>query len=293
MKKNLILYFIILLNFLLFADNDFFNIPTGITLTLATEQSVINNNSLSLVSNPALMSDTKKIFLFEYNKIFYFAQTNYDSIGLSFGKNNKIGIVLNKFSSGEIKIRDIDGLLTNETINYSLTSITAGVSLSFELYNKKHILNIGTAESFVFDNLIPDTSRFFTNLATTYSFYNNSFVKTLRFGFVIKGINYSQLATYHLGFLVKTGSLSLINGYENRISDNKNGKIKIALLFDFPILINNKIYFGLGYGFAQNSYSDIITSGFGISFKGIIFNYSYLIHESLGSINSVQIGSEF
>jgi len=59
---------------------------------------------------------------------------------------------------------------------------------------------------------MPDTRRFVTNLATTYSFYNNNFVKTLRFNFIIKSINYSQLAIYHLGSLAKTGYLSLING---------------------------------------------------------------------------------
>jgi len=59
---------------------------------------------------------------------------------------------------------------------------------------------------------MPDTRKFVANLVTTYSFYNTSFVKTVCFNFIIKSINYSQLATYHLGSLAKTGYLSLING---------------------------------------------------------------------------------
>ncbi len=290
MKKIFLFSFINLLSIILYGNNDFFNLPLSNSLMLATDQSVISNKSFSLVSNPALMYDTDEIFTVEYNKIFYFAQTNYENFGISFGKKNKVGILINKFSSGKIEIRDIDGLPTDKTINYSLFSINTGIAATFELFNKKNIFGIGITESFVFDNLTAETNNFFTHLGLVYNFYNKNYIKLFRCGFVIKSINYSQYTTYHFGYLIKTGILSIINSYENK-TEKENGKIKISLLFDIPVY-NTNIAFGIGYCFSQNRDSNIATSGFNIKYKNFGFTYSYSFHELLGSINSIQINLE-
>jgi hypothetical protein len=284
--------------FLMLASNtEINNLPIANSWILSTEQSIVDNQSFNVISNPAMLGiDTKIDYLLEYNRLFYYAQTSYDNIGFLIGKS-KVGIVINRFSSGQISVRDIDGVETNQTIEYSLTTLNFAAATELASFNKQNKLFAGITGSMNWEKINIETKSYNANIGLLYNYegQNNSFVKTIRVGTVVKGITSKDNVVYHFGSLIKLSYLSIISGYENNFVNKENGKIKIGLLFELPLpyLSVQNISLGLGYMWGeQNKYISQTTKGIIIKFDNIIFSYSYAVHEYIGYINNVQIGIE-
>jgi hypothetical protein len=267
------------------------NIAIANSCILSTEQSVIDNYSFNVISNPAMLGINTNIdYLLEYNKLLYYAQTSYDNIGFLIGKNS-FGIVINKFSSGQINVRDIDGVDVNQTIEYSITTLNFAAATELIPFNKTSKLYGGIAGSMNWEVINVETISYNVNIGLVYNYEikNNVF----RLGTVIKGLSSKDTIVYHCGSLVKIGHLSFIGGYENNLVDSFNGKLKIGLMIDLPLpyLFVKNISFGIGYLWGnQNKYLSQITTGLSIKFNIIIFGYSFITHQYLGTTQNFYIG---
>jgi len=95
MKKFIYLIFIILTMLTFSLSNEINNVSISNSYMLSSEQSVTDNHSFNAISNPAMLAFNSQIgYLLEYNKLFYYAQSNFDSIGFLIGKK-AFGIVIN------------------------------------------------------------------------------------------------------------------------------------------------------------------------------------------------------
>jgi len=282
---------------ILASNNEVNNIPIANSWILSTEQSVVDNHSFNVISNPAMLAINTKIdYLLEYNKLFYYAQTSYDNIGFLIGKR-KFALVINRFSSGQINVRDIDGVETNQTIEYSLTTLNVAGATELISFGTQNKLYSGITGSMTWQKINTETKFYNANIGLLYNYegQNNSFVKIVRVGTLLKGIVSKDSVVYHCGLLIKLGYLSIISGYENNFVNKENGKIKLGLLLElpFPYLSVQNISLGLGYMFGeQNNYLNQTTTGVIIKFENVIFSYSYAVHQYLGYVHNIKIGFE-
>ena len=271
--------------------NEINNLPIANSCMFSTEQSVIDNRSFNVISNPAMIAlNTQVDYLLEYNKLLYYAQTSFDNIGFLIGKN-RFGVVINRFSSGQINVRDIDGVDTNQTIEYSLT--TLNLATAIELASNKHSgLYGGITGTISWEKINIETKSYNVNIGAIYNYDTGNNV--IRIGTVIKGMTSKDAAVYHCGILAKIGSLSFISGYENKFVDRLNEKIKLGLAFNLslPYLTIKNLSFGVGHLWGRQSYVRQTTFGLSINFDTIILSYSFAIHQYLGTLQSFNIGIE-
>lgn len=267
------------------------SLPIESTNGIAGESSVVNNNAFNVVTNPALLLLNKDYFL-EYNRLFYFGGTYCDNVGLQIG-NTGIGIVVNRFSSGTIEIRDIDGVKTNETFEYSVTTINTGLSTVLNSFAKDSNLYGGICGYIVWEKINFDKKFYGGNLGIVYDYSSQTtLLKTVRLGVVIKGLNITKNLIYHSGVLIQLGILSVVGGYESEILNPEIGKIKTGLIFNLPIpsLESYEFKLGLGYSFAKNSkFSNFSTGNLSIKIENVILGYSFTTNEYLGNIHSIQL----
>lgn len=269
------------------------NIPVGKSLVVAGEQSVVDNNAFNVVSNPAVLYVSSLENMLEFNRLFYFADTNYDNIGLLFKKYG-VGFVVNRFSSGEFEIRDIDGVKTNTTIEYTTTILNLGISTVLTSYNTNSKLYGGISGFLLWERIVSDTKLYGVNIGLLYEHnFSTKFFKLLRLGYVIKGIGVTDKPIYHCGILLRFGSLSLISGYEGKLKTETYGKTKLGFEFDFELPYTSyTASLNLGYNFGKDEKQNFVTYGIKIKIDNIILQCGSIYHEYLDTVYSLYFGIE-
>ncbi|MCS7228229.1 MAG: hypothetical protein NZ839_04625 [Endomicrobia bacterium] len=297
MKKSVFLMLVLLfitIQKIYSSSIEIINLPVGSITGVAGEGTVVDNNAFNVISNPSMLLLNNKNYFLEYSRLFYFAQTSCDSVGLQIGPAG-IGVVINRFSSGEIEIRDIDGVKTNESFEYNILSINTGFSTLLTSFDKNGNLYGGICGYMLWERINFDKKFYGGNVGLLYNYSSDTkLLKTFRAGGVIKGINIVKNLAYHVGLLVQIGTVSIVSGYENRFSSVDFGKTKIGMLFDFaiPNFEPNTIKFSVGYSFSTNKLSNSITSGISVKIENIILGYSLVLHEYLGNNYSVWLSLE-
>lgn len=129
-KLNILVFVLFIFLQLIFAEENknfnFINIPISNAISLGGQSSVVDNGSFNTLTNPAMLGTTRTPILLEYNRLFYYADTYYDLVGLSAANITEgliSGIVMGRFSSGNIPVLDTEGYSTGTNIEYAITNI--------------------------------------------------------------------------------------------------------------------------------------------------------------------------
>lgn len=265
------------------------NLSIGGVNNIVAGSSVINYNSFNVVSNPAVLvlnKNLKEDYILEYNKLLYFAGTSYDSVGFQITRSN-IGLTISKFSSGNIEVKDIDGVPTGETFEYTTTIVNVGFSTLLNSFDKNNNLYLGGSGYIIWEKLNLEKRSYAANIGVLYNclLEKNKLVKAVYIGAVIKGVGITKNLVYYSDVSINTETLSIILGYENRIGGLNTGKVKTG--FIFKVLPDLAI--GGGYCFTENRLSNLLTGSVSLKIKDVILGYTITIHECLGNTHSIQL----
>ncbi|MEN3013269.1 MAG: hypothetical protein ABDH23_01450 [Endomicrobiia bacterium] len=291
-RINKLLFITLLLIYFnrIYPDTSTINIPTCKTIGLANEVSTVDNSGFSIITNPSLLSDLKNFYSFEYAKIFYYSKTTYDLLSIASNTFNKIGIglVFGRFSSGEIQIRNIDGILTGESFEYmySMFSLGVGVKLIDDIYQT---FQAGFSGYTFLEKIYSDKIYFGFNNGVAYDLkFKNKFLKLLRIGIVIKKLSISKNFVYNIGLGLKLPESMLMVGYEDIFPEGAT-KYRISSSFNVYTSKDFKKVLKLNLGYVFNSDVYNISSGIELEVYNFLISYSYSTHKYLSSISAIQI----
>lgn len=287
-KLSFLIIFLSLNN--IFSGNvSLIDIPTCKTIALANETSVLENNGFSTITNPSLLNTIKAEYALEYSRIFYYSDSFYDLLSLTSNKSNiGIGLVVGRFSSGVIKIRDIDGLLTGETIEYIYGIASLGISTDL-LNNTLHTFRLGLSGYTFLERIDFDSIYFGLNSGFSYELkLKNKIIRLIRMGGTIKLINIDKDSIYNVGVAIKIPESMVILGYQNN-SYRRNQIYNIGYIFNIYTSSDFKKYLKLNLGYKHEEFSNNISSGIEFGFYNFLIFYSFSNHKYLKNIHSLQI----
>jgi TolB-like protein len=284
----------------IFADDNnnlsFVNIPLGNSISLGNEMAVVDNGVFNLFSNPAMLGKIQSVNSIEYNRLFYYGDTYYDLLGLcgtNISQGIVSGIVLGKFSSGNILVKDIEGLPTGESLEYTITTVNIGLSTRWGKYLWLGFSGYGLWEKSNID------SRFFgSNVGLIYNFnIKNKFLKYFRFGTTVRGLGLNKNLVHNEAMMIKLLNAELYFGRESNtesgIVNNNNEKLNAGISLS---LVNSNIAslnFRLGISGFNNELVKSYGGGFGLRYKDFGLDYSINIHNYLNMIHNIKIGYFF
>ncbi|MCS7151354.1 MAG: hypothetical protein NZ928_03085 [Endomicrobia bacterium] len=292
MKKIL---YTILLVYLCFAEQvEILNLPVGKSFSLAGEVSLVDSGAFSVVMNPSMLAMVQSGFNIEYNKILYFADTSYDIFGFSFkertaGVDNSVAVVLGKFTSGKIKVRNIEGELTGEEAEYSTTLAAFGFS-SVLTSGKKYHLWLGLSGYGLRESINTNSQYWGGNIGLLYLYrFGGDVFKSLKIGAVVRGLGTNSNLTHSEALGLELKRIKFIIGYENYIQKKLDDNLKFGISANVYSSkdLKNSVVLNLGYGLGN--YIEIYSSGIGIKINRIVFDYSFTQHKYLGNLHGLLV----
>lgn len=289
MEKLVLISLILLTKNLLFSTGvEIINIPVGNSSSLANEKAIINNYGFSLFTNPAVLININSNYTIEYNRLFYYNKTTYDILSLTSKSFDKFcaGLSFGRFTSGEINLRNIDGIPTGENFEYSmiLSSLGMGVKLSEDDYN---VLNFGFSGVIILEKIDTENIFFGYNTGLLHKLkIKTKFLKGILLGGSINGVSTDKKLNYNASFGLQTGNSIVFIGYEGFILSN-NEKIKIGTMLNLYTSKDLKKYFNLNIGYQTNT--NYLSSGIDFRIYNFGLCYSFGNHKYLGALHSLQI----
>ncbi len=287
-KLTFIIFLFYIKNFLFSGGIETINIPFGKSLSLANEKAIVNNYGLSSFTNPAILIGMPSNYTVEYNRLFYYNNTSYDIVSLTSKSFEKFcaSLSFGGFSSGEIQIRNIDGLSTGETFEYSLNLASLGVGAKI-LEEEYNLLNLGFSGVVILEKLDTDNIFFGFNAGLIHNFkIKTRFLKSIIFGTSINTTTNDKNFNYNISLGAQTGYTLIFFGYEGYFS-KENEKLKIGTSLNLYTSANLKKYVNLNIGYQTNV--GFISSG--IDFRVYNFGLGYFFgnHKNLGMLHNLQI----
>lgn len=292
--KILFLFAFLLLCNLCFAEQiEIVNIPIGNSLSFAGESVLTDNGALNVLTNPAMLGMIDAASMFQYNKMFYFADTEYDILGFSFkerttGVENSVALTVGRFTSGKILVRNIEGVPTGETIEYLVNLAAVGFS-SVLSSGRDYSLWLGLAGYGIRESINVESYYWGGNIGLVYRLGN--VFKTINFGIgiVFKGMGTNQNILHSEGLSLEFNRIKFIVGYENYLQNKIKDKIKTGVSVNLYDNKNKKhsISVDLGYDFGE--YTKTYSCGIDIVFGRIGFSYSFSQYEYLGGIHNLML----
>lgn len=270
-------------------DVSLIDIPTCKTISLANETSIIENNGFSTITNPSLLNTLKAEYALEYSKTFYYANTYYDLLSLISRQTGiGIGLVVGRFSSGVIRIRNIDGVLTGETSEYSYGLSSLGVSTNL-FNNTLHSFRLGLSSYVFLEKTSFDSIFFGLNSGFSYDLrLKNKIINLVRTAGTVKLITTDKNLVYSLGVGLKIPETMIIFGYQNDLY-KKNQIYKIGCAFNIYTSVDSRKYIRLNLGFRYGNFLSDISSGIELGFYNFLVYYSFNNHKYLKDIHSIQV----
>lgn len=274
----------------IFSNISLIEIPTCKTVSIANEMSVLENNGFSVITNPSLLASTKAEYGLEYSKTLYFADSSYDLLSMLSRQNNvAVGLVVGKFSSGIIKVRNIDGILTGETFEYTYGVTSLGVSVNL-LNRPFYTFRLGFSSYVFLEKIDFDFIFFGFNSGFTYDLkLKNKIVKLIRTAATVKLITTERNYIYNLGVAVKIPESMIILGFQ-RNSYRKAYSYKVGYIFNVYSSADLKKYLRLNLGCNYEDFATNISSGVEVGFYNFLIFYSFYNHKYLKNIHSFQVG---
>lgn len=305
MKKGIFFILIFFVNILFSSQVEIINLPLGRSLALASETSLVDNRVFNVLTNPAMLFNIEPGCSLEYNKLFYYGGTSYDVVGFSFKNKTQmeeidnVGIIIGKFSSGNIQVRSLDGELTNQTVEYSVT--IAGFGFSYKIFSeKRHSVWLGLGGYSVSEKIDTSEQYWCGNLGVIYEyvFRNKNKLNSVRLGSVIKGLGLNKNLVHNEAVAIEIGKdilpvkiipLVVIFGYENIYPVKIDDKFKLGIVSNIYSSLDGRYRVILDLGYNLGRYTDFLSFGFEIKIKNILLNYSFTQHAYLGNLHDIML----
>ncbi len=273
-------------------DLNFVNIPIGTSISLGNELSVVDNGVFSLFTNPAMLGIMRSVSSFEYNRLFYYADTYYDLLGLC-GTNVSEGIVsgvtIGRFSSGNIAVRDIEGVVTGENFEYSIMNANIGFATRWGKYFWVGFSGYGLWEK---SNL--DTRFFGSNVGLMYNTnIKNKLLRHIRIGGVVRGVGLNKNLVHSEGIMLKILNQEIYFGSESGFNNVDNQRLNLGINFILFSNATTSLLIRAGIGGFNNNLLKSYGTGFGLRYKDFILDYSFNTHSYLNTVSNIRLGLTF
>lgn len=291
-KLNILVFVLFIFLQLIFAEENknfnFINIPISNAISLGGQSSVVDNGSFNTLTNPAMLGTTRTPILLEYNRLFYYADTYYDLVGLSAANITEgliSGIVMGRFSSGNIPVLDTEGYSTGTNIEYAITNI----NISFAARLGKYLWLGASGYSLWEKNNIE--SRFFgSNAGFMYNRnLKNKFIKHIRVGSVVYGLGLNNNLFHSEDIMVKILNTEF---YYGMLSTLRNNSPKHSIGTNIYLLSNkdNSLSIRGGVSGFNSEYTKSYSAGIGIRIKDLCFDYDVSNSQYLNTIHNIKLG---
>ncbi len=291
-KKVAVIYLLFLSYFTYCEDLPIVNLTVGKSLSLGNEIAVVNNNTLNTITNPAMLGVIKTPYILQTGRLVYYAGTTYDFLGIvgsDIAQGVVLGLLIDRFSSGVIDIRDIDGVPTGETTEYKVTN--ANIGISAQLYPK---LWLGISVAGFWEKSNVETKFFAGSCGIVYDYLiSNKIIKSIRLGTVVKGFGVNKNIVHHEGVSLIVGPTEIVLGCENNTVDVYNNKIKFGININILGSQNTDRNFCLSFGTSRGFNGNYLLNygvGIGIKFDWFMLDYSYNQHDFLGVTHNIMLG---
>jgi len=268
-------------------------LPLAKSVSLVGETALVDNKAFNVLTNPAMLNYIDFGYSLEFNKLFYYSNTGYDVFGFSLkqkeGEVNNVGFVVGNFSSGKLKVRNILGELTGETVEYLIRILAFGFSINLSS-GKNYFASLGFSGYYILEKINLDIQYFGCNIGFVYEQrFQNSIFKNLRIGSVIKGLGMNKNVLHNEAISTQVGVVNFTFGYENFYPNLSEDKFKTAIISKIYKSKDNEyeVILNLGYNFAR--YSIIFSSGVEVKIKKISLGYSFAQHQYLGNLQNIQL----
>ncbi len=289
MKKYIFLTFIFFNKILLLANQiEIINLPLAKSLSLASETSLVDNRSFNVLTNPSMLYRIDSGYSLEFNKLFYYADSGYNLLGFSVkeGEGN-ISFVFGRFSSGELKVFDIEGNQTVEVAEYSVSLLAVGFSSKINS-SKNYNLYLGLSGYGIFEKINIESQYWGSNIGLVYErVFNSKIFNSFCVGGVIKGLGMNNNLMHNEAIYFDIKRIKVIFGYQNYYPEKVEDNYKLGISATIYKSKNNNynIILDLGYNFGV--YNESISCGFEIRIKNILINYSFVNHSYLTSLHNI------
>ncbi|MCX7956709.1 MAG: hypothetical protein N2643_02290 [Endomicrobia bacterium] len=289
-KKLLSISLIVFLNTCFASKVSLIDIPTTRVSSMADDISVVENNTSSVITNSALLCNIQGLYAFGYERVFYYANTTYDNISIMANGYHKlsVGLAFVRFDSGEMKIRNVDGLLIDETAKYIYDIFCIGLGIKI-LETKNNVIQIGFTPMIFLEKLKSDLVFFGSNISFIYDIrFNNKTFNMIRFGNTFRAITLDKNFITNSGIAIKLSESYLTLGFES-LSYKINTveyKISVSLNIFKSKDLSRHLYINLGYQTNPN-YDNSISSGIDMKVYNVILLYSFKNHRYLQSLHTV------
>ncbi|MFN3550348.1 MAG: hypothetical protein ACK4WJ_00840 [Endomicrobiia bacterium] len=289
MKKYIFLIFIFFNKILLLANQvEIINLPLARSLSLASETALINNRSFNVLTNPSMLYRIDSGYNLEFNKLFYYADSGYNLLGLSIKEaDGNVSFVFGNFSSGKLKVFNIEGNETGEVVEYTVSLLAVGFSSKISS-SKNYDLYLGLSGYGIFEKINIESQYWGGNVGLVYERrLNNKIFKSLNIGSVIKGFGMNSNLMHNEAVSLEMNRIKFIFGYQNYYpkKTEDNYKAGVSCIIYQSKNKNYNIILDLGYNFGF--YNESFSCGFEIKIKNILINYSFANHSYLSGLHNL------